>query len=395
MRPEKKGLTFVAPTWASLQEQFFERFGQEPDSIWQSPGRINLIGDHTDYQGGLALPIAVPYSTWVLGRMRADQTIRVYSDYGQEEIHIQIPSMRSLAQNRPLRGLAGFVMAAWDLLRCEQGMDLLIVSTLPVATGLSSSASLSLGLLATMAEIMGQSVPQEQMIALARMIENEYLGVNSGILDPLAIAKGRANSALLVDALLQDARPVPFDYAQNGMSLWIIDTQTPRTLAASEYDKRVWETQEASRMLGVANLRDANGQSIERLADPVLRARARHVIRENQRVEWTVEAAQDGDWDRVKSLFWASHQSLSQDFMVSTAVLDQTVEWLQEMGIGARLTGAGFGGSVVALAYLGQGEDITRRLTQAYCEKGWHSPIFLEVRSPAEGLHKLTYERTQ
>ncbi len=375
--------------WESLRQQFYQHFGKEPASMWQSPGRINLMGDHTDYQGGLALPIAVPYSTWVAGRLRDDQTIRGFSDFGQEDIHLEAQFVPSLVRQKPLRGLVGFVAATWDILGLEQGIDLYIASTLPIASGLSSSASLSLGILATVRELFGKSVLPEKMVPDARRIENEYLGVNSGILDPLAIALGRADFALLVDALVQDAHPVPFDYAGKGMSLWIIDTQTPRTLASSGYDQRVWECQQATHMLGVSFLRQATMKAIRGLTDSVLQARARHVVKENQRVRWTVSAAQGGDWDRVKFLFWASHWSLSQDFMVSTPVLDQTVMWLQEMGVGARLTGAGFGGSVIALGDVVQGKEIIRRLTMAYTDKGWQSPRFLEVARPAAGLHKV------
>ena len=377
----------------SIREQFYERYGREPDSIWLSPGRVNLIGDHTDYQGGLALPIALPYSTRVAGRLRQDRMIHIYSDYGREDIHLPADDLSGLVKRRPLRGLMGFVAAVWHLLEYEQGIDLLILSTLPIASGLSSSASLSLGILAVMTELLGKPVVTEQLIAQARRVENDYLGVSSGILDPLAIARGRADFALLVDALRQDGRHVPFDYARYGLTLWIIDTQTPRTLAASGYDRRVRETQAASHVLGVPDLRRATPDSVERLTDPVLRARARHVVRENQRVELTVAAAGAGNWERVKSLFWASHQSLSEDFMVSTPVLDQTVGWLREMGVGARLTGAGFGGSAVALAASEQGEEMARRLTEHYRDKGWTLPRFLEVRRPAQGLRKVTEDK--
>ena len=373
----------------ALLEQFNTRFGGCPDTIWQAPGRINLIGDHTDYQGGLALPIAVPYGTWIAAKMRSDGDINVYSDYRNTATQLSVDLIPQAVVNRPLSGLMGFIVAVWHLLGINNGADISIMSTLPVASGLSSSAALSLGLLAAMTDMQGTNLSTRHLVSQARRIENNYLGVDSGILDPLAIALGKADFALVVDALAQDGYHVPFDYAGEGQSLWIIDTLTPRRLAASGYDQRVTETRSASERLGISCLREATVDQVNQIADPVLRMRAQHVVWENRRVTWTVEAAARHDFERVKQLFWESHWSLSENFEVSTPLLDQTVTWLQAMGIGARLTGAGFGGSLIALADNGQDQEISQLLIKRYTENGWTLPRLLEVPRPAQGLHKL------
>ncbi|OLZ08850.1 galactokinase [Sulfobacillus thermosulfidooxidans] len=374
----------------TLVNHFSQLFGKPPQSVWESPGRVNLIGDHTDYQGGFALPIAVPYSTWIAAQLRPDEEIHVYSDHlPDQRVDLPLETVSRLAQKKPLSGLLGFVVAVWDLLGVTTGANILLMSTLPVASGLSSSASLSLALLAALSDLCQRPHDAKTLIRLARQVENVYLGVESGILDPLAIVCGQRDCAIRVDALAEEGQPVSFNYAQAGKSLFIIDTRTPRTLAGSGYHERVKETKEASDILGIPCLRFASDQNIDQLTDPVLKARTRHVIGENQRVQATIEAAERGDWSRVNQLLWDSHQSLSRDFMVSTPVLDETVAWLQDMGVGARVTGAGFGGSVVALGDCEQQADIEALLIRRYQENRWALPRVLTVLRPADGLHKV------
>ncbi|WP_053958942.1 galactokinase [Sulfobacillus thermosulfidooxidans] len=369
---------------------FAQLFGESPQSVWESPGRVNLIGDHTDYQGGFALPIAVPYSTWIAARLRPDEEIHVYSDYLHDQrVDLSLNAVSQLAKNKPLSGLLGFVVGVWDLLGVNTGANILLMSTLPVASGLSSSASLSLALLAALSDLTEHPYDAKTLIRLARQVENVYLGVESGILDPLAIVRGQRDCAIFVDALAEEGQPVAFHYAQAGKLLFIIDTRTPRTLAGSGYHERVKETQRAQDILGIPCLRFASAHDIDQLTDPVLQARTRHIVRENQRVQSTIAAAERGDWNQVNQLLWDSHQSLSRDFMVSTPVLDETVAWLQDMGVGARMTGAGFGGSVVALGDSDQYTAIESVLTRRYREQRWTLPRVLTVPRPADGLHKV------
>ncbi|AUW93092.1 hypothetical protein BXT84_03270 [Sulfobacillus thermotolerans] len=374
----------------SMAEQFVRLYGREPEYIWRAPGRVNLIGDHTDYQGGLALPIALPYATWVASRTRSDQDIHVATDYHQEQLVLPYAKRRALmASATTLSGLTGFLSATWEITQCEVGADLWIATDVPVASGLSSSAALSLALLATAYSLNHQDFEPMAIIRQAQEVENVYLGVSSGILDPMAIVLAREYSAILVNAARETGTPVPFDYASAQQRLWIVDTHTPRTLAGSGYQQRVHETNQARNQLGVAFLSDASWEQVQTLKDPILRARSRHVIRENQRVQDVIAAAAAGEWQRVKALFWQSHASLSQDFGVSTPVLDATVTWLQEREIGARVTGAGFGGSVIALGEAQREDEVRALLTHRYQASGWALPSVMAVPHPTGGLAQV------
>ncbi len=376
-------------TAEQMAEQFFQLYGEAPESVWVAPGRVNLIGDHTDYQGGYALPIALPYATWVAARRREDSMVHVATDYRQEHWSLTAQRRQDMIRGpRPLAGLAAFIAAVWEILAVSRGADLWLATEIPVASGLSSSAALSLGLLAAARDWQGAPASSSDLIHQAMQVENDYLGVDSGILDPMAIVLAQQDYALWIDAGKEDARPVAFDYAHDGQCLWVIDTHSPRTLASSGYQERVHETAEACRRLEVCCLSQASLEEVEKIPDPVLRSRSRHVVTENGRVLETVEAAAQKHWDRVKQLFWESHQSLRDDYGVSTPVLDATVARLKELGVGARLTGAGFGGSVIALGAWGDGAVIERELRALYSEQGWDPPGIMPVDHPARGLHR-------
>ncbi len=370
-----------------VARHFEERYRIPPDVIWESPGRVNLMGDHTDYQGGFALPIAVPYATWIAAARTDGTTVRVATDYHDESVTLSETFRAAAVQSSGnLSGVGGFVTAVWDILGNPEGADLLLLTDLPVASGLSSSAALSVGLIAAVSSLAGEALPPASLIRMARRVENRYLGVDSGILDPMAIVLAEEGQALWVDAAREEGKTVPFAYAQAGACLWIIDTRAPRTLAGSGYQDRVRECAEAAEVLGVPWLKDADETMVARLPEGVLRRRARHVVSENARVRETVAAAAQGDWPRVSQLFWDSHESLATDFMVSTAQLDDTVRVLRGLGIGARLTGAGFGGSVIALGPSEQDGEVRTALQRLYQAKGWPAPGVMPVKRPARGL---------
>ncbi len=381
----------------TLHKTFRAHYHVDPDVIYYAPGRVNCIGDHTDYQGGWSLPVALSLGTSVSLRWRDDGQVSFGSDLDSVTWHGPIATLRGSAQealtHAPLEGLYGFVAAAVDLTATDRGFDLWVSSTLPAGSGLSSSAALALALLSAL------NWPNEpsasNLVTMAQAIENRYLGVPTGILDQTAIVYAQRDRAVLIDAGSRTQTAMPFDFAGGGYRLWIIDTKTPRTLAASAYDVRVAEAIRAAQVLGVPTLRDAAADRWKEIADPVLRRRARHIISENQRVKAVVKHATEGDWATVADLLSQSHRSLRDDYEVSTPTLDRVVEavhsirpTLGEGNAGARLTGAGFGGSVVALVPIRATDRLHEAVLHAFSDDV-AKPSLIPIDVPHQGLHRI------
>lgn len=306
-----------------------------------APGRVNLIGDHTDYTGGWCLPIALQWGTTVTGTSGGDRIV-VGSDL--DGATVTLP--RSGVDPASLKGWARFVAAVVTEVRPSQGFTGRISTTLPVGAGLSSSAALEIAL----ALALGFDGDPLALAETARRAEFAAVGVPCGIMDQLASTCGRAGHALLIDC---DRCTVEDVAIPEGADICIIDPGQPRSLADSAYAERRAACAAAAEVIGP--LRDATFDAVAAIPDEILRRRARHVVTENQRVLDTVAALRDGDWPAVGQAMLASHRSLRDDFEVSTPLLDETVDRLARTpGVfGARLTGAGFGGSVVAVCEVG------------------------------------------
>ncbi|MCY0881772.1 MAG: galactokinase, partial [Firmicutes bacterium] len=255
-------------------------------------------------------------------------------------------------------------------------------------SGLSSSAALALSLLASAEEEADVHGTVEQLPLLARRLENDYLHVQSGIMDQLAIVYGQKGCALWVDAEKKTAQAIPFFYQQDGWRIWIIDTRQPRSLAKSAYAVRVNEAHAAAQALHVPNLRRVQEDQLAALPVELAR-RARHILRENRRVEAVVAAAQQHQWQKVAELFQESHQSLAQDYAVTTPVLDETVQACRDIGVGARMTGAGFGGSIVVIGPIAAEKDLQIIVQQLYHRRRWEAAQVIPVAEPAAGLHRI------
>lgn len=368
---------------------FFREWNAQPTRIWVSPGRVNIIGEHTDYQNGLSLPIAAPRATIIMSRARTDGFVDIRSAQGGRIAgHVELLRNGIMA---PLSGFEGFVRGALALTPYfNAGADVLIQSDIPLGAGMSSSASLSLGLLATLRSLVTDDMMKmRDMVQLAQRLENVYLGVPCGILDQSAIVAAERGKAVMLDAKTGAWQLTPFPFAEDGYQLWVIDTKTPRSLSESVYQIRVDETNRAASALKRNSLREASLVEVESLADPLLRHRARHVASENMRVTEVIRAAAGRDWQRVSELMTASHMSLRDDFSVSTVVLDHTVEAVCAIaGMGARLMGAGMGGSVLAFGPKYRDEQLRRQLMMMYSKNQWASPNIVDVPEAGPGLHR-------
>jgi galactokinase len=337
-----------------LRQAFALRFGDEPALVVRSPGRVNLIGEHTDYNEGWVLPVAVDLGTSLAARPRSDGVLNVATLRLGAEDRVRLSDLRP-AQGprwtRYVRGMAALLLEAGEPLI---GADLLIDGDLPLEAGLSSSASLEMGVAVLLLSLAGRPVDRERLARLGRRVENEVVGVQSGIMDQLAVACGVEGRALLIDCRTLQVEPVPFP---PGMALLVIDSGIPRSLEASPYNRRRAECRAALRALQEVEpplraLRDVTPELLERYPlDSLLGRRARHVVGENLRVHQATAALRSGDSARLGRLMVEAHRSLRDDFEASTPEIDSLVEMaVSEPGVqGARLTGAGFGGSVVVL----------------------------------------------
>jgi galactokinase len=328
---------------------FRTRWGAEPPLLARAPGRVNLIGDHTDYNDGFVLPMAIDREVWIALRPRADRRVKAISESDPRPVGLTVDAGGVEA------GWGAYLQGvSWALREADlpvQGWDGFVASDVPVGAGLSSSAALELA--AAMAFLAGAE-RRPGLVDLARLAqraENDWVGVSCGIMDQLVVAAGRAGHALLIDCRTLEARPVPLPA---GVAVLVLDTTTRRDLVASAYNQRRRECEQAARVLGVAALRDVDAADVarhaERLGHPLV-GRARHVVTENDRTRRAAEALGRGDVRTTGSLMAESHVSLRDDFEVSSDALDAIVDAaaVQPGCHGARMTGAGFGGCAVAL----------------------------------------------
>jgi galactokinase len=357
----------------------FERlFGRAAAVHAEAPGRVNLIGEHTDYNGGFVLPVAIPQRTRVELAARDDGRVRVWSSAG----HRSEPGNYSLGAETPCRDWLDYVQGVTHVLKRDghalRGFNAAIESTVPLGSGLSSSASLSVSLLRALREACCLKLDDLQIARIGQRSENEFVGARVGIMDPMAASLADEHTALFLDARSLEYRRIPLP---PGAELIVIHSGVSHGLAGGDYNTRRAECEKACSLLGVSQLRDLGTQDlprVETLPEP-LRRRARHVITENDRVLAAVDAMQQADLMRLGQLFDASHASMRDDYQVSVPEVDLLVELAraEPAVFGARLTGGGFGGSVVMLARAGSGREVADRLAKAYAEQSGCEPRVL------------------
>jgi galactokinase len=357
-----------------------EQFGEEPGLVASAPGRVNLIGEHTDYNGGFVLPCAIDRRIAVAigAGGRGGFETRLYSaDFDETR---QIDAKDSSWADYP-RG----VVWAMGEARHEIGeFRAAFAGNVPLGSGLSSSAAIEAATVLALDALFGLGVGRTDLALICQRAENDYVGVGTGIMDQYASLLCEAGAALLVDCRSLDAQSVPLDLQAAGLALVVCDTRVERGLADTGYNDRRATCERAAHMLGVEALRDATEGDLDLLSGGEL-MRARHVISENARVLEAVEALRNTDFDEFGRLMYASHASLRDDYEVSTPELDSFVETAEQHGaMGARLTGAGFGGSAIALVPEDETAAFTNACEQAFAKSGFEEPAFYEF-VPAAG----------
>lgn len=349
---------------------FQQIFGAAPETQASAPGRVNLLGEHTDYNDGFVLPTAIPQSTTVHLGFSLDAQHHFYSQELDELVSI------SDHDSTP-QGFASYIFGCIRLLEQEghtiPPVNLHLRSTVPIGSGLSSSAALEVATLRGMRALLKLPIDDVRIAQLGQQAEIQYAGVQCGIMDQMASSLADTEHMLFLDTRTLERRVMPFPA---GAEILIIDSGVPRTLAGSGYNQRRAECEEAARLLGVQALRDVSDpQAVETLPEP-LRRRARHVITENNRV---LEVLEGVSTQRFGELMNASHTSLRDDYEVSVTALDTLVTMLVETpGVfGARLTGAGFGGACVALVASRQARAIAQNVIERYNRAGYLGRILV------------------
>ncbi|RVX38333.1 galactokinase [Nonomuraea polychroma] len=365
-------------------EAFRAAYGASPQTVWHAPGRVNLIGEHTDYNDGFVLPFAVPWGVTAAVTPRTDKTIRLLSLQGHSD-------PVTIENHDDSTGWTRYVVGVLAMLGDRvAGADIAIDGTIPPGAGLSSSAALEVSVASALNDLHDLGMTPMEIALLSQKAENGFVGVPSGILDQAASALCQEGHALFLDCRSLGSRNIPLDLASHGMSILIIDTQVHHTHAGGEYAKRRAECESAARKLGVPALRDVTdlAAALELLQGDE-RKRTQHIVTENHRVEALIGLLRAGAVTEIGALLNASHLSLRDEYEVSSPELDVAVEAAVKGGArGARMTGGGFGGSAIALVSDDRLESVQQSVVAAYAERGFQPPRFLPA-TPAPGAHRV------
>jgi galactokinase len=359
-------------------QDFQTLFGRPPTVCTQAPGRVNLIGEHTDYNGGFVLPTAIPQITRIDLAVRDDQIVRAWSDAADSSEIVQY----QLGQEAHRRIWIDFIQGVTQLFRKEgfslQGFEARIESNVPLGSGLSSSASLTVALMRALRTAFSLKLDDVSIARLGQRVENEFVGARVGIMDPMAASLADQGRALFLDCRSLEYERVPLPA---GVDLIVLNSGISHRHSAGDYNTRRTECEKACALLGVHQLRDLSVHDLDRvssLPEPPCR-RARHVVTENDRVGQAVKAMKAGDLTKLGELFYASHASMRDDYEVSIPEIDLIVDLARgdREVFGARLTGGGFGGSVVMLARAGAGRAVAERIASAYAKRSGYQPKIL------------------
>ncbi len=347
--------------------------------VWSAPGRVNLIGEHTDYNGGFALPLALPQRTRVEAVTRVEPVVTARTSRGGEPVRFDVRTEPGEVSGWGAY-VAGVVWALRSAGHTLPGVDLRIDSDVPEGAGLSSSAALECAVAVALAGLADLDLDRTALALLGQRAENEYVGAPTGAMDQLAAMHGRDGHVLLLDCRSLTVEPVPCDLEAAGLVLLVIDTRAPHRHADGEYAARRRACEDAAAELGVHSLRDVQDTDhaavLGAIPDEITRRRVRHVLTENDRVLDTVALLRSGRPAEIGPLLTASHASLRYDYEVSSAELDVAVDAALSAGaLGARMTGGGFGGSAIALIDDHRVEDVSAAVRDAFAACDLTEPV--------------------
>ncbi len=371
---------------AAVTAGFTELYGTEPDGLWSAPGRVNLIGEHTDYNEGFVLPFAINRRTVLALALRDDRHIRVASSFSDGIVEIDLDDL----EPDRLDGWSAYPLGvAWALgqhgadLATVPGFDVYLESTVPVGAGLSSSAAIESAIAIALNDQWNLGLDRQTLAKVGQLAENQAVGAPTGIMDQSASLLGKRDSAVFLDCRSLDAEVINLGFAEAGLELIIIDTHVSHAHSTGGYADRRASCEEGALAMDVPSLRYLDVEDLPKaktlMSDETFR-RVRHVVTENQRVLDTVVTLRLSGPSAIGALLDASHVSMRDDFEISVPELDVAVATAQANGaIGARMTGGGFGGAAIALVPSAEIPRLTTAITEAFAANGFTAPTLFVV----------------
>lgn len=383
---------------AELTASFTELYGSEPEGIWAAPGRVNLIGEYTDFNDGFVMPLALPHTARAAVSRRTDGELRLHStDVPGGVVRLRVDGLTPHEGHGWAAYPAGVVWALREAGHEITGADIQLTSTVPTGAGLSSSAALEVVTALALNDLFGLGLDAAELAVLAQRAENAFVGVPCGVMDQMASACCTEGHALHLDTRDLGRRQVPFDLAAHGLQLLVVDTRVKHALGDGAYAERRAGCEEGARLLGIGTLRDLPYAELDAALDRLAESGAdesvvryvRHVVGDNQRVEQVIALLDAGDVRAAGPVLTAGHVSLRDDLRVSCVELDLVVEAANAAGaLGARMTGGGFGGSAIVLVEEARADAVTKSVLDAFTAAGYGTPgVFPAV--PSAGARRL------
>ncbi|WP_434993041.1 galactokinase [Arthrobacter sp. Ld5] len=377
-----------------LAAAFTDRFGSEPDGLWSAPGRVNVIGEHTDYNDGFVLPFAIRHSTTVAVAVRPHRVVRVASTFASDDDPVTV-DLDTLEEGG-VKGWAAYPLGVlWAMEQSgyrTPGMDILVDSSVPVGAGLSSSAALECAVAVAANDLSEAGASRRELAAIGQLAENRMVGAPTGIMDQSASLFGEAGHAVFLDCRSGESRLVPLDLEGAGLELLVIDTRVSHSHSTGGYGARRRSCELGAELMGVAALRDLSVGDLAEAAgilDEETFRRVRHVVTENARVEDAVDVLTRKGPADLGPLLVASHASMRDDFEISCPELDTAVDAALDAGaLGARMTGGGFGGAAIALVRVDDAPAIRTAVEAAFSSAGFRAPVIFGVL-PGSGAGRI------